>query len=129
MINPDSIFKLMEDFINEGMPFEGMERLHRELEDEFYRQFYNTLKKTVELCHCMEEERVPETLHIRVIERIQKLGTDTNFQPPITPEGTIEKVSDEKISERKLRKIPLKSRRKLQPKPRSKLRTKSQRKP
>lgn len=93
MIDPDRIFKLMEDFINEGMPFEGMERLHRELEDEFYRQFYNTLKKTVELCHCMEEEKVPETLHIRVIERIQKLGTAPYIQTPTNPQNTIEKLS------------------------------------
>ncbi len=70
MMDHDRIFELMERLMNEDLSLEGMERFQQELEDEFFRQFFNTLKKTVELCHCFEEEEVPETLHIRVVQII-----------------------------------------------------------
>ncbi len=70
MIDPNRIFDLMERLMNEDLSLEGMERFQREIEDEFFRQFFNTFKKTVELCHCIEEEEVPEMLHIRVVEII-----------------------------------------------------------
>ncbi len=70
MIDPDRIFRLMEQFFDPNLTFGDIERIQREIEDEFDRQFVNTLRKTIELCHCIKEEEVPQTLHAQVIQSI-----------------------------------------------------------
>lgn len=72
MFNEKLFLALIDDFMNSELSFELMEEFERALEEEFRRQFFNTFKKTVELCHCVEQEEVPQELHILVIQSICK---------------------------------------------------------
>lgn len=72
MFNEKLFLALIDDFLNNELSFELMEEFERALEEEFRREFFNTFKKTVELCHCVAQEEVPQELHVLVIQTICK---------------------------------------------------------
>lgn len=72
MIDHDAFLRLMLDFLNEDLDLDRMEEFHRKMEEEFYRQFFNTYKKTVDLCRCCEMVDVPREVHITLIETLRR---------------------------------------------------------
>ena len=70
--------QLLSDFIDDELDFDLSDEFERELEDEFCCCFFNTFKKTVELCHQIEMQEVPEILHYRIIRIIE---TTTQKRP------------------------------------------------
>jgi hypothetical protein len=72
----EKIWRLMDGFCECDMDFDAFEkefdRHFKAMEQEFYREFFMTLKKTVELCQSMECCEPPETLHITLLELIEK---------------------------------------------------------
>lgn len=76
----DRFFKLVSDFIDQELDFELLDEFERDMEDEFCRCFFNTFQKTVELCHELEMEEVPEELHISLMDAIQET-TKVRFSP------------------------------------------------
>ena len=72
----EMILLMMDKFMDCGMDFDTLEeefdRRFAELEQEFYREFFQTLKKTVELCKNMECCNPPENLHCSLLEAIEK---------------------------------------------------------
>ena len=68
----ERFFKMVSDFIDQDMDFDLFEEFDRELEDDFYRSFFNTVQKTVELCHHFELEDVPGEVHWSLMEAIQE---------------------------------------------------------
>lgn len=63
--------QLLSDFIDDELDFNLSDEFERELEDEFCCCFFNTFKKTVELCHQIEMREVPRHLHYRIIKTIE----------------------------------------------------------
>ena len=72
MIEFDEFFELISDFMNRELEAQLMEEFNRSLEEEFFREFFNTFRKTVELCHCMECCEPPEEVHITLIRMIRQ---------------------------------------------------------
>ncbi len=63
--------RLLSDFIDDELDFDLSDEFERELEDDLCCCFFNTFKKTVELCHQIEMQEVPEILHYRIIRTIE----------------------------------------------------------
>ena len=84
MIEFERFFKLMNDFIDREMEMALVEEFERTLEEEFFRDFYNTFRRTVELCHDLEREfeaaAVPEELHLTLIQTIQRTPQKHSFR-------------------------------------------------
>ena len=70
--------RLLSDFIDDELDFDLSDEFERELEDDLCCCFFNTFKKTVELCHQIEMQEVPEILHYRIIRTIE---TTTQKRP------------------------------------------------
>ena len=72
----ERFFRLMNDFIDREMEMDLVHEFERTLEEEFFRDFYNTFRRTVELCHDLEREfestAVPEELHWTLIHTIER---------------------------------------------------------
>ena len=75
MMDFDKLWRLMDEFMECGMDFGAFEREFdrhfKELEQEFYRDFFHTLKKTIELCQGMECCAPPEQVHLSLIHAIE----------------------------------------------------------
>lgn len=67
--------QLLSDFIDDELDFDLSDEFERELENEFCCCFFNTFKKTVELCHQIEMQEVPQSLHYRIIKTIEHTGS------------------------------------------------------
>ena len=63
--------QLLSDFIDDELDFDLSDEFERELEDGICCYFFNTFKKTVELCHQIEMQEVPRALHYRIIKTIE----------------------------------------------------------
>ncbi|MBN1383670.1 MAG: hypothetical protein JW983_02150 [Elusimicrobia bacterium] len=59
--------------MDDEMDFDLFDEFERTLEDEFCCHYFNTFRKTVELCHLIEIQEVPETLHYRIIQTIENI--------------------------------------------------------
>ncbi|OGS43355.1 MAG: hypothetical protein A2539_03595 [Elusimicrobia bacterium RIFOXYD2_FULL_34_15] len=73
-MNYETFLKLVSDFLDDDdddMELDFFENSHETLEDEFAYHFFNTLRRTIELCHQIEMERVPKTLHYNIIRAIE----------------------------------------------------------
>ena len=66
---------MMDEFMEGGMDFNPMERefdrQFAQMEQEFYRDFLHTMRKTIELCHNMECCQPPESLHDSLCRAIE----------------------------------------------------------
>lgn len=60
----DRIWRMMDKFRDGDMDFDALER-------EFDKIFFQTLKKTIELCHNLECCPPPETLHESLCKAIE----------------------------------------------------------
>ncbi len=73
----DLLWKMMDEFMEcecdkDFKTFDQeCNRRFAAIEAEFYRQFFHTLKKTIDLCHAMECCEPPQTLHISLIQAIE----------------------------------------------------------
>lgn len=61
---------LLSDFLDDELDIGLMDDFERELENEYCCHFFNTFKKTVEICRQIEMLPVPETLHYKIIKTI-----------------------------------------------------------
>lgn len=68
----DLFFRLMSEFIDEEMDFDLMDEFDDILDDEFCHDFFCTFRKTIELCEEITIEEVPPTLHIILMETIER---------------------------------------------------------
>ncbi|MFH0947581.1 MAG: hypothetical protein V1833_01085 [Elusimicrobiota bacterium] len=71
----ERFLQLIDDFIdNELDDFGLIEEFEEELENEFCCCFFNTFRKTTDLCHQihqLEIKQVPQKLHYRIIQTIE----------------------------------------------------------
>ena len=70
--------QLLSDFIDDELDFDLTDEFERELEDDICCCFFNTFKKTVELCRQIEMQEVPQSLHYRIIKTIEHTGSPKN---------------------------------------------------
>lgn len=66
-MNLDRFFRELESLFDRDASFEEMETLfnkfEHDLDEEMAVYFLHTFRKTIELCHCVEPEPVPDLLH------------------------------------------------------------------
>jgi hypothetical protein len=82
MMDQERLFIIISELLDDGFErdiFDElseldalMDSLFDDFDEECCRYYFNTLKKTVELCHQMEMVEVPEQLHYKVIKTIEK---------------------------------------------------------
>lgn len=77
MMDYDLFFKLMSEFMEREMEMDLLEEFEELLEDDYCCCYFNTFKKTVQLCHEVEIEEVPPTLHYTLIETIYHTPPET----------------------------------------------------
>ncbi|MBI5574418.1 MAG: hypothetical protein HY919_07705 [Elusimicrobia bacterium] len=63
--------QLLSDFIDDELDFDLLDEFERELEDDICCCFFNTFKKTVDLCHQIEMQEVPKIVHYHIIKTIE----------------------------------------------------------
>ncbi|OGR82042.1 MAG: hypothetical protein A2901_04365 [Elusimicrobia bacterium RIFCSPLOWO2_01_FULL_54_10] len=71
----DRLWNMMDDLMEGLIDFDAFERefdrQFAQMEQDFYREFVNTVRKTVELCHGIECCQPPEELHISLCRAIE----------------------------------------------------------
>ncbi|MEW6556565.1 MAG: Hsp20/alpha crystallin family protein [Elusimicrobiota bacterium] len=67
----EKFFQLLSDFIDDELDTDLLDDFERELEDDFCRCYFNTFKKTVDLCHQIGLHEVPKNLHYNIIRTIE----------------------------------------------------------
>ena len=68
----EDFFELLSDFMDDDMDFDLFDEIEETLlEDEFCYHYFNTFRKTVEICHQIELQEVPEAVHYRIIQIIE----------------------------------------------------------
>lgn len=73
-MNYETLLKLISDFFDDDdddLDLDFFENSKETLEDEFAYHFFNTLRRTIELCHQIEMEHVPKSLHYNIIKSIE----------------------------------------------------------
>jgi hypothetical protein len=63
---------LISDFLDDELDRKLEREFMERFEDEFCRCYFNTFRKTVELCHEIETEKIPQKLHRKLIIRIER---------------------------------------------------------
>lgn len=69
--------QLLSDFLDDELDVDLADDFERELENEICCHFFNTFKKTVEMCRQIEMIPVPRTLHYKIIKTIGHTHTRT----------------------------------------------------
>ena len=76
MTDFEKIFRLMNEILDREMQTGLIQEFELRLGDAAFQDFFNTFKRTVELCRGLEREfedmTVPQDLHISLIQAIQQ---------------------------------------------------------
>ena len=67
----EKFFQLLSNFMDDDKEFDFIDDFERTLEDEFCEHFFNTFRRTVELCHQIQMCEVPRRLHYQIIRTIE----------------------------------------------------------
>ena len=71
----DRMWRMMDKFMDGDMDFDALERefdkQFARMEQDFYKDFFHTLKKTVELCGSLECCPPPDDLHASLCRAIE----------------------------------------------------------
>jgi hypothetical protein len=93
----EKFFQLLSDFMDDDMEFDLLDDFERNLKDEFCCHFFNTFRKTVELCHQIQMRQVPRTLHYRIIQTIEHCEKPTRKITKKKRKTTHKKHSNQEI--------------------------------
>ena len=72
MMDYDKFLLLISDFLDNELDFASETEFLESFEDEICRCYFNTFRKTVELCHEIEIREIPQELHRRLIITIER---------------------------------------------------------
>jgi len=72
MMDYEKFLQLISDFLDDELDFDLEREFEESFDDEFCRCYFNTFRKTVELCREIEIEEIPQELHRKLIIRIEK---------------------------------------------------------
>ena len=71
MMEYEKFLELISDFLDEELDFDIEREFAENFEDECCLYYFNTLRKTVELCREIQLTDIPRELHRKLIEKIE----------------------------------------------------------
>ena len=72
MMDYDRFLLLVSDFLDNELDLASETEFLESFEDEICRCYFNTFRKTVELCHEIEVREIPRELHRKLIVTIER---------------------------------------------------------